>query len=205
MLNDHSNHFPPSELFICSRTHGLVEKKTQSGRVAEQWIGVMAEVERRMSESCRNLVNRDGRFDLRLPEFVVQALKLDEALAPVLEKLRSVMGQPRPEIRTHNVVFVPVGSEAQGWHADDSMYQGKKYRYFTILVHLNTTENKCGGTEIWSKQQQLGDLIRGRPGDAFVFNGSMLHRGQANNGSMHRFFYYASFACRPDANTVEYD
>ena len=43
--------------------------------------------------------------------------------------------------------------------------------------------------------------IRARPGDALVFNGSMLHRGHANNGYMHRFFYYASFACGADANT----
>ena len=44
--------------------------------------------------------------------------------------------------------------------------------------------------------------IRGRPGDAFVFNGSLWHRGYTNLGFSHRFFYYASFACRPDVNSV---
>ena len=45
------------------------------------------------------------------------------------------------------------------------------------------------------------EQIRARPGDALVFHGSLLHRGHANNGSSHRFFYYASFACGADANT----
>ena len=94
-------------------------------------------------------------------------------------------------------------------------------RYFTILIPLNTIDENGGGTEIWSKAKNMSDLvflrlltalcglwanliyflqIRPRPGDAFVFNGSLEHRGQANSGTLPRFFYYASFACRSDAN-----
>jgi ectoine hydroxylase-related dioxygenase (phytanoyl-CoA dioxygenase family) len=126
-------------------------------------------------------------------------------------------------------VFVPVGSSAQEWHADDSMRKLKVHRYFTILIHLNPLDNQCGGTEVWSHQTNKSDMvrlhvcglcfilttvlslsfslslsmyvqIRARPGDALVFNGSLLHRGQANNGFTHRFFYYASFACGSDMN-----
>ena len=146
------------------------------------------------------MIDRDGRYDLRLPDFVIDALGLNFLLAPILTKLRSVMGNPEPKIRTQNVVFVPVGSPAQDWHADDSMHDTKKYRYFTIIIHLNLIDENCGGTEIWSKKAQRGDMIRNRPGDAFVFHGSLHHRGQANNGFSHRLFYYASFACRHDAN-----
>lgn len=45
------------------------------------------------------------------------------------------MGVPKPEIRTHSIVFVPVGSPEQHWHYDDkTMQQAKRHRYFTILV-----------------------------------------------------------------------
>jgi hypothetical protein len=73
-------------------------------------------------------------------------------------------------------------------------------RYFTVLIHLNPIDSCCGGTEIYGKGLRF-DLVRARPGDAFVFHGSLLHRGQANLGDSHRFFYYASFACKADANT----
>ena len=43
--------------------------------------------------------------------------------------------------------------------------------------------------------------IRGRPGDAFVFPGSLLHRGRGNDGNSHRFFYYASFSSEIDKNS----
>jgi hypothetical protein len=76
------------------------------------------------------------------------------------------------------------------------------YRYFTILIPLNTIDENGGGTEIWSKKLKCSDLIRPRPGDAFVFNGALEHRGQANSGKLPRFFYYASFACKSDANTT---
>lgn len=76
-----------------------------------------------------------------------------------MSKLRSVMGTPLPQIRTHNVVFVPVGSHSQQWHTDDSMRKHKLHRYFTVLVHLNTLDNGCGGTEVWSDERQLSDLV----------------------------------------------
>jgi hypothetical protein len=56
-----------------------------------------------------------GRFDMRIPEFVVEKLKLSSVLEPLLTHLRSIMavGKKVPELRTHNIVFVPVGSKEQ--------------------------------------------------------------------------------------------
>ena len=182
-------------------THGTVCKQTKSGRQSEAWTGVCNEVVRRLSgESMSNVIDRDGRYDIRLPDFVVEELGLPGILEPILNKLRTIMGTPKPVLRTHNVVLAPVGSTEQLWHTDDTLKEGKVHKYFTILIHLNPIDSDCGGTEIWYKDTMRGDMIRGRPGDAFVFNGSLLHRGQANGGKMHRFFYYSSFACRSDAN-----
>lgn len=80
------------------------------------------------------------------------------------------------------------------------MVQKRPYRYFTILIHLNCLDNRCGGTEIWIDSKNKGDLVRARPGDALVFHGSLLHRGLGNSGFSHRFFYYASYACDADIN-----
>ena len=49
------------------------------------------------------------------------------------------MGIPKPKLRTHNIVFVPVGSGVQEWHVDDSMIQKKLHRYLTILIRFNTS------------------------------------------------------------------
>jgi hypothetical protein len=209
-------------------THGDLERRTTSGRVAETWLGVTREIELRLAASCHNLVNRGGRFDLKLPAFVVQVrnhatnqthqkliatmliishifmstaislrmrmtllnyyylyssycdfitsdprvidscmhvtftiqmLRLEEILAPITDRLRTIMGIPRPEIRTHNIVFCPVGSPCQAWHTDDSMRQSKNHRYFTVLIGLNTIDSECGGTEIWSRVQKKGDMV----------------------------------------------
>ena len=182
-------------------THGIIEKKTSAGRISDVWSGAGVEVAKRLSQNCRNIIDRDGRFDIRLPEFVIQQLQLELILKPITDKLRTIMGHPTPEIRTHNVVFVPVGSTPQKWHADDTNHRCKMHRYFTILIHLNPIDQECGGTEIWESQVRRGDVVRGRPGDAFVFNGSLMHRGLGNSGNSHRFFYYASFSCKADANT----
>jgi hypothetical protein len=141
---------------------------------------------------------------MRLPNFVVEELQLLKVLEPLLSHLRSIMtvGRKKPEVKTHNIVFVPVGSEEQIWHVDDCLRKkAAEHRYFTILVQLNSIDENCGGTEVWSKDLCRGDLIRGRPGDAFVFPGSLLHRGRGNDGSSHRFFYYASFAHENDNNS----
>ena len=186
-----------------SLTHGPVVRTTSSGRVADTWPGAVKEISTRIKDHCRNLTNREGRYDLRIPDYVVDMLGLNDILKPITDRLQSIMGTPTPMIRTHNIVFVPAGTEAQGWHADDSLKEVKlkRHRYFTMLIHLNSIDHKCGGTEIWSREQQVGDLVRGRPGDAFVFHGTLWHRGQANSGHNHRFFYYCSFSCRADANT----
>ena len=66
--------------------------------------------------------------------------------------------------------------------------------FHPILNYYN--ENREKGSE----ELQRNDMIRARPGDAFIFNGSIMHRGQGNSGYSHRFFYYASFSCRNDVN-----
>lgn len=182
-------------------THGIIDKTTKAGRISDVWSGAAIEVAKRLSDHGRNVIDRDGRFDIRLPEFVIQQLQLETILKPITDKLRSIMGHPEPRIRTHNVVFVPVGSTPQKWHADDTTHKCKTQRYFTILIHLNPIDQECGGTEIWDTRVRRNDVIRGRPGDAFVFNGSVMHRGLGNWGNSHRFFYYASFSCKDDANT----
>lgn len=50
-----------------------------------------------------------GRYDLRLPDYVVESLRLEELLQPITSRLESIMGHPKPRLRTHNVIFVPVG------------------------------------------------------------------------------------------------
>lgn len=102
-----------------------------------------------------------GRFDLKIPDFVVKELGIEQLLEPILTRLRGIMSHtPPPELRTHNIVFVPVGSPAQDWHCDDSFYKGKQHRYFTIMVHLNPIDSLCGGTEIWSTDLKSEDLVR---------------------------------------------
>ena len=109
-----------------------------------------------MFAPCASLT---GRLDIRIPEFVVDELRLREILEPILELLRTVMGQPDPVVRTHNIVFAPVGSLPQQWHTDDSLRKQKLHRYFTLLIHLNRLDSLCGGTEIWCKQEQRPDLV----------------------------------------------
>lgn len=55
------------------------------------------------------IVIPSGRYDLRLPDFVIDQLGLVAALQPILSLLETCMGCPKPQLRTHNVVFVPVG------------------------------------------------------------------------------------------------
>jgi hypothetical protein len=69
------------------------------------------------------------------------------------------MGTPSPTLRTHNIVFVPVNSEAQPWHCDDNFRRMKVHRYFTILIHLNSIDSVSGGTEIWSSELKRSDLV----------------------------------------------
>jgi hypothetical protein len=105
-------------------------------------------------------VNAPGRYDLKLPSYVVEELRLETLLEPMLSLLRTIMPtSPAPILRTHNVVFAPVGSAEQEWHVDDSIREGKKHSYFTILIHLNTIDDLCGGTEIWSKKLKRGDMV----------------------------------------------
>jgi hypothetical protein len=40
---------------------------------------------------------------------VIEELQLEARLEPILSRLQSIMGSPKPRVRTHNVVFVPVG------------------------------------------------------------------------------------------------
>ena len=66
-----------------------------------------------------------GRFDIKIPKFVVEELQLERVLEPILSRLRSIMSPHRtPLLRTHNIIFAPMGSAAQTWHFDDSVKQG---------------------------------------------------------------------------------
>jgi hypothetical protein len=101
---------------------------------------------------------------MKLPNFVVEQLKLEELLEPIYSQLRTIMSHnPAPRIRTHNVVFVPVGSKHQKWHTDDDFDKKKRkvHRYFTILIQLNSIDSNCGGTEVWSDKMNRGDMVRG--------------------------------------------
>ena len=63
------------------------------------------------------------------------------------------MGPREPRIRTHNIMFVPVGCKNQTWHIDDRKPTNPKYsKYFTILVQLNEIDDACGGTELYDSQ-----------------------------------------------------
>lgn len=122
-----------------------------------------------------------GRYDIVLPEFLVSQLGLVTALEPITNLLQTIMKRSNATLRTHNVVFVPVGSTSQQWHVDDAFSRaskkkekdqnveescncdcvcncGVKYNYFTILIHLNPIDDNCGGTEIWERTS--GDLVR---------------------------------------------
>lgn len=97
-----------------------------------------------------------GRFDTKLPRYVIEQLKLSTILEPILSDLRTLMPiSSRPILRTHNVVFVPVNSPSQPWHYD---HDSKENSYFTILINLALGKN-CGGTEIWNETSQRGSLV----------------------------------------------
>lgn len=147
-----------------------------SGRVASTWDGAISAISKNFEDSFHNIINRDGniysnyyllfklfigRFDLKIPPWVVEALHLDDILQPILLKLNEIMKTSSPpKLRTHNIVFAPVGSKSQSWHVDDSMRsRNNVYSYFTILIHLNPIDDKCGGTEIWSKTLKRSDMV----------------------------------------------
>ena len=183
-------------------TQGVVEK-TAPGREPQQWMGVVRELPCRISDSCKSIIVRDNRYDMLLPDFLIEQLGLEGILRPITERLRTIMGSPAPKIQTHNVVFVPVGSKEQKWHIDDSFTHSKNHRHFTILIHLNPIDEYCGGIEVWDGKLKMSDMMRGRPGDAFIFNGALRHRDQGNMGQSHRFYYYATFSCGPDLNVAD--
>lgn len=181
--------------------HGEVLKSShKSGRVVDCWRGAIPEISQRLLDTrCDDMVDREGRYDLKLPDYVVDHLGLAAVLQPILTKLSTVM-RGQPTLRTHDVVFAPVSSPSQKWHYDDCADQRTPYTYYTVLISLNPLDSGCGGTEIWIDKLNRGDLIRLRPGDALVFPGNLMHRGMANLGQTHRFFYYAAFACHKDLN-----
>lgn len=101
-----------------------------------------------------------GRFDIRIPDFVVSELGIEEKLQEILDRLATIMSTSSPpRIRTHDIIMAPVGSVEQPWHVDDAVRKGKKHRYFTILIHLNPIDSMCGGTEVWSKSLKRGDMV----------------------------------------------
>jgi hypothetical protein len=74
--------------------------------------------------------------------------------------------------------------------------------YIFEIIYLIYNDDNCqyaDGTHTYISLFFLLQ-IRPRPGDAFVFHGGLLHRGQANTGNTHRLFYYCSFSCAADEN-----
>lgn len=197
-----------SSHILAMLTWGKLESSSGRGRVTHRWNGVLSEFHKHMTFDRRDrvvttsteVVHREGRYDMKLPGWVVEELHLGDILEAVLKVLREVMA-PGAQLRTHNVVYVPRDSPVnQPWHMDDKPTGDPRvHKYFTILVHLNPTDARCGGTEV-----RDGDgntfIVRAKPGDAFVFHGALNHRGLANCGQIDRLFYYASFSCHKDRN-----
>ena len=108
-------------------------------------IGAVNVLSSQINQTTHNVINRDGkrhyymlwllglnkcptvsgRFDIKIPLFVVRELRLEELLEPILSRLKTIMNPRRtPLLRTHNIIFAPVGSDSQTWHFDDSRKQG---------------------------------------------------------------------------------
>lgn len=172
--------------------------RNSRGRIVHEWRGGLVEIGR-----GRNAVTREGRFDMALPRFLVDELRLEERLAPLIARLRNVARKrPSPDFRTHDLVRVPAGGMDQRWHMDHAEKEGtRRYGYFTILVGLNKIPPECGGTQIRTGSGNVTIVLR--PGDALVFHGSLLHRGLGNGSKdTDRYFYYASFSSVEDENVV---
>lgn len=100
-------------------TKGMVEQRSVSNRLIAKWTGAYREVEMRMNNSCENLIIRGGhaaycslhiavnslcsyhiismyitvdRYDMKLPDFLIDQLGIEQRLRPILQKLTSIMG-----------------------------------------------------------------------------------------------------------------
>ena len=83
---------------------------------------------------------------MRLPEFVIEKLKLKDVLEPLLTHLRSIMivGKKVPELRTHNIVFVPVGSHEQVTESNiSSNFLTSQFLNFSILRFFDFLVTCC--------------------------------------------------------------
>ena len=60
--------------------YGEMSKTTRSGRSSDTWKGAPIEFEHRY------VIDRQGRYDMKLPDFVVDALNLPKHLEPLLKK-----------------------------------------------------------------------------------------------------------------------
>jgi len=92
------------------------------GRVINQWDGVIQEFINSMnvssssssnsnnttssSSSSLNIVNREGRYDMRIPKFVIEKLDLTSYLEPIHKRLKQIMKFPKKcSIKTCNIGF----------------------------------------------------------------------------------------------------
>ena len=67
-------------------THGNFEEIMNSGRITESWNGAVNEITKRLNATTtHNLINRGGRYDMRIPDFVIEQLHLVEKLTPLLD------------------------------------------------------------------------------------------------------------------------
>ena len=98
---------------------------------------------------------------MKIPDFVIDSLDLNKLLDGIVAKLETIMGRetlpclhllqrmiscftlsqgkPRPQIRTHNIVYVPIGTRPQAWHMDDTLSCGKLYRFVYAVTSAYST------------------------------------------------------------------
>lgn len=160
-------------IFHSDLIYGTFEKTTSTGRTTKSWpgsIGVLKTIGQSLIiregkdfvTSASKLKSSTGRYDLKLPPFVVDQLSLPVYLEPILIHLREIMIQtPPPILRTHNIVKVPMKfSIDQNWHYDHPFEEHAiKQSYFTLLIPLNSIDKDCGGTEIWHELSNKREIV----------------------------------------------
>eukprot|EP00747_Dinoflagellata_sp_TGD_P045524 gnl/TRDRNA2_/TRDRNA2_143887_c0_seq1.p1 gnl/TRDRNA2_/TRDRNA2_143887_c0~~gnl/TRDRNA2_/TRDRNA2_143887_c0_seq1.p1 ORF type:complete len:268 (+),score=38.38 gnl/TRDRNA2_/TRDRNA2_143887_c0_seq1:202-1005(+) len=147
---------------------------------------------------------RERRCDVKLPltnDVLRNALqKIVERTLPVLSDLVTDDGM----IKELSCVVSDPGAKAQPWHPDDPPLQGGTPLY-TLFVALQTVTEDLGPTELLlgTHNQRANNALRGgnaqrivdagtvqsvsaicaMPGDAYVMDSRLWHRGGANNAT----------------------
>jgi len=149
--------------------------------------------------SPENSCLADLTNDLILPDLVKQIL---EHVMPMPWRMSSCGTLPA----------LP-GAEAGSWHRDINLMFGDEALdlslpdfYFNLLVPLepvsseNGTEMLLGSHKLLQKEvgQCPRGVVQGEPGDVFIFNGKIVHRGKPNQAqtAVMRSLLYVVFSAR---------